>query len=45
LEVEGYGRTANWVYSQANNNEAFSGGDIVTLTEIRHIHELLVKNV
>jgi fido (protein-threonine AMPylation protein) len=45
LEVEGYGRAASWVYSQASNPEAFKGGDIVTLTEIRHIHELLVRNV
>jgi fido (protein-threonine AMPylation protein) len=45
LEVEGYGRAADWVYSQAKHNESFQGDSVITLTEIRHIHEMLVKNV
>jgi Fic family protein len=44
LEVEGYGRAADWVYAQANSSEMVSA-QTITITEVRYIHELLVKNV
>jgi Fic family protein len=46
LEVEGYGRAALWVYSQARRTDIERNtGDIITLTEIRNIHERLVSVV
>ena len=44
LEVEGYGGAARWIYSQANSKK-YESPQAITITEVRHIHELLVKNV
>lgn len=46
LEVEGYGRAALWVYSQAKRTDIDrSAKETITLTEIRNIHEQLVSTV
>jgi len=46
LEVEGYGRAALWVYSQARRADINrSEKETITLTEIRNIHEQLVYTV
>ncbi|MDR3296279.1 MAG: Fic family protein [Clostridiales Family XIII bacterium] len=46
LEVESYGRAAQWVYSQAQRTDiAGADGETVTITEIRQIHEQLVSTV
>ena len=46
LEVEGYGRAALWVYSQARRTDIKRlERETITLTEIRNIHEQLVSTV
>jgi Fic family protein len=46
LEVEGYGRASLWVYSQARQPDFEHNPDeMITLTEIRNIHERLVSTV
>ena len=40
LEVRGYADAAKWVYSQARNVDSWSGGGLVTLTEVRNVHEV-----
>ena len=46
LEVEGYGKAALWVYSQARKTDIERDpDDTITLTEIRNIHEQLVSTV
>ena len=46
LEVEGYGRAALWVYSQAKRTDIKrSEKETITLTEIRNIHEQLISTV
>jgi Fic family protein len=46
LEVEGYGKAALWVYSQAKRTDIErSEKETITLTEIRNIHEQLVSAV
>jgi Fic family protein len=44
IEVLCYANAAKWVYSQARMPSMISG-EIITLTEIRHIHEQLVRLV
>ena len=46
LEVEGYGNTALWVYSQAQRTDIErKNKDAITITEIRGIHEQLMSLV
>jgi Fic family protein len=45
LEVEGYGKAAKWVYSQARAPETFIPGDLLSITELRFIHELLLESL
>lgn len=46
LEVEGYGRAAQWVYEQARRPDYDEEtGCYLTIAEIRYIHELLVSAV
>jgi len=46
LEVEGYGNAALWVYSQGQRKDIKRRNkDIITITEIRSIHEQLVSTV
>ncbi len=40
MEVRGYADAANWVYRQALNPGAWSSGELLSLTELRHIHRL-----
>lgn len=40
MEVRGYADAATWVYGQALNPSAWSSGDLLSLTELRHIHRL-----
>jgi hypothetical protein len=40
MEVRGYAEAANWVYGQALNPDAWSSGELLSLTELRHIHRL-----
>ena len=37
LEVAGYGQAARWVYTQALTADGWQSGDLITVTEIRHI--------
>jgi Fic family protein len=46
LEVEGYGKAALWVYSQARRTDIERPkSETIALTEIRNIHERLVSTV
>jgi Fic family protein len=45
LEVTGYGAAAQWVYGQALSSEEWSSGELLSLTEVRHIHQLALGPV
>jgi hypothetical protein len=45
MEVRGYADAATWVYSQALRPGAWSSGELLTLTELRHIHRLALTPV
>lgn len=45
LEVRGYGDAARWVYGQARGNGAIPGDALVTVTEIREVHRLVMRAV
>jgi Fic/DOC family len=45
LEVTGYGRAARWVYTQALSADGWQSGDLITVTEIRHIHTVAMGPV
>lgn len=45
LEVRGYADAADWVYEQAMQPGEWAGRGLVTLTELRHIHELTLTPV
>ncbi len=45
MEVRGYANAANWVYSQGLNPGAWSSGELLSLTELRHIHRLALTPV
>jgi hypothetical protein len=40
MEVRGYADAATWVYGQALDSDAWRGGELLSLTELRHIHSL-----
>lgn len=40
MEVRGYADAANWIYGQALNRDTWSSGELLSLTELRHIHRL-----
>ena len=42
MEVRGYADAANWVYGQALDPGAWSSGELLSLTELRHIHRLML---
>ncbi len=42
LEVRGYANAARWVYGQALEPGAWSAGELLTLSEIRQVHEMAV---
>lgn len=45
LEIEAYARTAKWVYAQAVESSDWSSRDLINLTELRQIHNLVVGPV
>jgi Fic/DOC family len=45
LEVRGYATAADWVYGHAIQPGGWSEDDPVSLTELRHIHELAITPV
>lgn len=45
LEVQGYGTAANWVYGQAIEPGDWIDGDLISLSEVRHIHSLAMGPV
>jgi Fic family protein len=40
LEVRGYAEAATWVYRQALGAGEWSGGKLITLTEVRRVHQM-----
>src|SRR5881296_61098 len=40
LEVQGYAEAARWVYEQGVAPGGWSTGDLVSVTELRHVHRL-----
>lgn len=45
LEVRGYADAAQWVYQQALAPAAWTTGELITLTEVRHVHTLAMSKV
>jgi fido (protein-threonine AMPylation protein) len=45
MEVRGYADAARWVYEQGLAPGDWTIGDLVTLTEVRHVHRLAVAKV
>lgn len=45
LEVLGYGDAARWVYGQAVDPGDWRGDGFVTVTELRHVHDLAMSKV
>jgi hypothetical protein len=45
LEVRGYADAADWVYGQAHGEDAWAGGDLLAVTELRHVHRLAMTPV
>lgn len=43
MEVRGYATAADWVYTHGVRPDAWSNGDLVTLTELRHVHALAMR--
>src|SRR5206468_10656129 len=45
LEIRAYADAAQWVYEHAVEGRDWSGGGLITLTELRHIHRFVVEPV
>ncbi len=45
LDVKGYASAAKWVYSQALQAGAWSGTDLITVTEVREVHRTALSLV
>ena len=45
LEVRGYADAARWVYQQGVATGDWTSGELVTLTEVRHVHTLAMTKV
>ena len=45
LEVRGYADAARWVYGQALDPGTWEGHQLLTLTEVRHVHEMALGPV
>lgn len=45
LEVEAYSKAAEWIYGQAITPDAWGSDGLISLTELRYIHELTVGPV
>ncbi|MDN5852185.1 MAG: Fic family protein [Actinomycetia bacterium] len=45
MEVEGYAKAARWVYEQAHGMATWSDGDLLTLHEVRSVHNRVLSLV
>lgn len=45
MEVKGYADAARWVYGQALEAGGWSDGSFLTLTEVRHVHQMALAPV
>lgn len=45
MEVTGYGDAARWVYGQGLEPDRLGSGDLLTLTEVRNVHEMAMGPV
>ena len=45
MEVRGYANAARWVYGQALEPGAWTEGDLITLTEVRQVHQMALGPV
>ncbi len=45
LEVRGYADAADWVYRQAISRDEWAAGGVLTLTEVRQVHRVLMTPV
>jgi hypothetical protein len=45
LEVEAYGKAAEWIYGQGITPDAWGSDGLLSLTELRYVHELTVGPV
>ena len=45
LEVRGYASAADWVYSHAIEPGSWTGPEVITLAELRHVHALAMTPV
>jgi hypothetical protein len=45
LEVRGYADAARWVYEQGLSQDGWTTGDLVALTEVRHVQTLAMSKV
>jgi hypothetical protein len=45
MEVRGYADAAQWVYQQGLSPGDWTTGDLITLTEVRHVHTLAMSKV
>jgi Fic family protein len=45
MEVRGYADAAQWVYGQGLASDGWSSGDVITLTEVRHVHRTAMQPV
>ena len=45
MEVRGYADAAQWVYGQGLASDGWSSGDVLTLTEVRHVHRMAMQPV
>lgn len=45
MEVRGYADAAKWVYEQALEPKDWTGGGLLTMTEVRQIHTMAMKPV
>lgn len=40
MEVRGYANAADWVYTRGLEPGSWTSGELITLTELRHVHQL-----
>lgn len=45
LEVKAYADAAQWVYGQVRGPERWTSGKLLTITEVRHVHQLAMTPV
>jgi Fic family protein len=45
MEVRGYADAAQWVYGQALASDDWTSGELLNLTEVRHVHRMAMQPV